>query len=363
MKKTTTQLIIAVCLVLTWMVAYSAAFEIVTQEMMEKEIITETDLIRTADNFIIVFNASNSANKMVPGKDISQIQAAKQLLKNRNEWLPDLGYTAGLFKATSTGHEVLYPLLPYNQASFGAAIDKLPDEGSGPTMAQQVLSSLREPLDSLSGKTAVILFTDGTYNKVRGPKSALQIAEDIAKNNDVCFYLVSSATDADNEQLLASVAKINACSRVVPVEDFLENPYYLSGALFMVKTTSYEKLVPVTKTIAVASENILFDFDGTDIRSEYNDKLNQLGDFLNQNPDAYLVLAGFTDSLGDEEYNLGLSEFRARSVQNYLVSQSRIDPDRIVLQWYGELNPVGDNATAEGQQLNRRVELAVGGLD
>ena len=363
MKKSIVRYLITVGLVFTWMVTQAAAFEIVTKEMMETQVVTETDLIRTADNFIIVFDASTSANQMVPGRDISKIQAAKELLKERNAWLPDLGYTAGLFKATSTGHEVLYPLLPYNQASFDAAIDKLPDEGSGPTMAQQVLSSLRKPIEGLSGKTAVILFTDGSYNKVRGPKSALQIAKDIAKENDVCFYLISSATDAENQDLLASVAKVNSCSRVVPMEEFLDNPQYLSGALFMVKTTSYEKLVPVTKKIGVASENILFDFDGTEIRSEYNENLAKLGDFLNQNPDAYLIVAGFTDSLGDEEYNMGLSEFRARSVQNYLVSQSRIDPDRIVLHWFGELNPVGDNATKEGQQMNRRVELAVGGLE
>jgi OOP family OmpA-OmpF porin len=331
--------------------------------MMETQVVTETDLIRTADNFIIVFDASASANQMVSGRTISRVQAAKQLLKERNQWLPDLGYTAGLFRATSSGHEVLYPLLPYNQASFAAAIDKLPDEGSGPTMAQPVLSSLRKPLEGLSGKTAIIMFTDGSYYKVRGPRSPLQIAQDIAKDNDVCFYLISSATDAENQDLLAAVSKVNACSRVVPMAAFLDNPHYLSGALFMVKTTSYEKLVPVTKTFAVASENILFDFDGTDIRSEYQDKLAKLGDFMTQNPNAYLIVAGFTDSLGDEEYNLGLSEFRARSVQNHLVSQSRIDPDRIVLHWYGELNPVGDNATREGQQLNRRVELAIGGID
>jgi OOP family OmpA-OmpF porin len=363
MKKPFIQLLLAVSLVFTWMVAQTTAFEIVTQEMMEKQIVTETDLIRTADNFIIVFDASNSANEMVPGMSISRIQAAKEMLQERNQWLPDLGYTAGLFKATSSGHEVLYPLLPYNRDSFGAAIDKLPDEGSGPTMAQQVLSSLRDPIGGLSGKTAVIMFTDGTYNRVRGPKSALQIAQGIAKDNDVCFYLISSATDAENEQLLASVAKLNACSRVLPIDDFLNNPHYLSGALFTVKTTSYEKLVPVTKKIAVASENVLFDFDGDEIRSEYVDRLNELGDFLKQNPNTSVVLAGYADSSGDEEYNMGLSEFRARSVKNYLANQSRIDPDRIITLWFGELNPVGDNATSEGRQLNRRVELAVGGLD
>ena len=74
-----------------------------------------------------------------------------------------------------------------------------------------------------------------------------------------------------------------------------------------------------------------------------------------------MVAAGFTDSQGDEEYNLWLSERRAASVKDYLVNKFSIDMDRIVTLWYGELNPAADNATEEGQQINRRVEIAVGG--
>ena len=48
------------------------------------------------------------------------------------------------------------------------------------------------------------------------------------------------------------------------------------------------------------------------------------------------------------------------SVKDYLVNKFSIDMDRIVTLWYGELNPANDNATEEGRQLNRRVEIAVG---
>lgn len=354
-------------LIAGWMVAalagsYAQAFEIITQEMMEKKIVTRTDLIRTADNFIILFDASSSANKMVPGGTISRIQAAKNLLTDRNAWLPDLGYTAGLFTLTSSGHEPLYPLLPYDRASYGAAIEKLPETGSGPTMIQPVLRSLRKPIEGLSGKTAIILFTDGSYNKVRGPKAPLQIAQEIASDNDVCFYLVSSATDAENKQMLEALSKVNACSRVVPLNRFLDNPQYLSGALFTVKTTVYENIVPVTMKIGVAEEDVLFDFDSIDIRGEYNEKLGQLADFLQRNPETFCVLAGYTDSTGGEEYNLALSERRSAQVKSHLVNKHGIDADRIVTLWFGTLNPVKDNTTAEGRQRNRRVEVAVGGI-
>ena len=363
MKKTLLVILAIVCVASVLSTTVVQAFEIVTREMMEKEVITETDLIRAVDNFIIMFESSSSTNEMIPGKDITKIQATKMMLKERMAWLPELGYNAGLFNITSTGHKEIYPILPFNQAAFGAAIDKLPETGSGPTMLQPALSSLRKPIAGLSGKTAVILFTDGSATVVRGPKKPLQIAREIAKENDVCFYMISSATEAVNDELVKDLGSINACSRVVPLEVFLENPHYLGGALFTVKTTSYERLKPVTEVVGIVGKDMLFDFNSSVIRDEYKDKLAELGDFLNNNPNAHVVTAGFTDNTGDEEYNLTLSERRVTAIKNYLVDNFNIDEFRIATLWYGPLNPIADNATSEGRQLNRRVEFAVGGIN
>jgi OOP family OmpA-OmpF porin len=363
MRKTILAVVAFVCAVSIWSTSVVQAYEIITREIMEKEIVTETDLIKTADNFIVMFDSSNSMNGAIPGTDMTKIQALKAMLKERAEWMPDLGYTAGLFNMTSTGHEEIYPILPWNREAFSAAIDKLPEKGSGPTMLQPALSSLREPLAGLSGRTAVLMFTDGNATVVRGPKKPLQIAQEIAKESDVCFYVISSATEAVNEQLVKSLASINSCSRVIPFDAFLENPHYLSGALFTIKTTSYEKLVPVEQVVGIVGKDMLFDFDSTEIRSEYHEKLQMLGEFLKNNPEAHVVAAGFTDNTGPEEYNLYLSEQRVTAVKTYLVENGGIDASRIATLWYGPLNPVGDNATKEGRQLNRRVELAVGGIN
>jgi OOP family OmpA-OmpF porin len=87
-----------------------------------------------------------------------------------------------------------------------------------------------------------------------------------------------------------------------------------------------------------------------------------LGKFLEDNPDTFAVLAGFTDNAGAEEYNLKLSRMRAQNVKNFILEQSRIDPDRVILFWYGPANPVASNDTLEGRNQNRRVEIAIGGL-
>jgi len=73
-------------------------------------------------------------------------------------------------------------------------------------------------------------------------------------------------------------------------------------------------------------------------------------------PEVTVEVAGYTDSSGPEDLNQRLSQERAESVRQFLIQQG-IDPDRITAVGYGEANPVADNATREGREQNRRVEL------
>jgi OOP family OmpA-OmpF porin len=356
------------CLVSVWTITSAQAFQIVTRTMVEEEVVTETDLIKTVDNFIILFDTSSSTNQNVPGKNISKIKAAKSLLKERAAWVPDLGYQAGLYvytdNATLMGSfKEIYGMQDYDRARFAAAVDQLPEKGQGPAMLQPGLSGLRKVLAGLTGKTAVFMFTDGIFSKTLGTKKPLKIAQELAAAHDVSFYLISSATGAAQKGLLESVSKVNASSRVVPLGAFMDYPSYISGALFTVKTTSYVRLKPTTKVVGFITNDMLFNWDSVAVREEYNEKLDLLGDFLQKTPDAFVVAAGFSDSTGAEEYNLALSERRVSSFKQYLVQEFGIDPVRIVPLWFGELNPVGDNATKAGRQLNRRVEIAVGGVN
>jgi OOP family OmpA-OmpF porin len=106
-------------------------------------------------------------------------------------------------------------------------------------------------------------------------------------------------------------------------------------------------------------DNILFDFDIYVGKKEYRGTLNTLGTFLHKNPHAYAVLSGFTDNIGTEAYNIRLSERRAKSVRRYLRKNYHIGAKRLLPYWYGYANPVADNSTAEGRQLNRRVTITL----
>ena len=92
MKKNRVFLLGIAALLTLWSASGVQAFQVITQEMFEKETVTTKDLIRNVDNFIVLFDTSGSSNEMVPGRNISRIQATKNLLKERNAWLPDLGY-------------------------------------------------------------------------------------------------------------------------------------------------------------------------------------------------------------------------------------------------------------------------------
>ena len=89
-------------------------------------------------------------------------------------------------------------------------------------------------------------------------------------------------------------------------------------------------------------------------------KLDQLAQFLTDHPDRRLQIDGFTDSVGTDSYNLDLSQRRADAVKMALLTRG-IDPSRIGTRGYGKTFPVANNADSGGRQLNRRVEVVIGG--
>ncbi len=117
-------------------------------------------------------------------------------------------------------------------------------------------------------------------------------------------------------------------------------------------------IVPIEKGSTLVMNNLFFDFDKDRIRVESYPELNRIAQFLADNSDLTLMLSGHTDSLGTKEYNLKLSERRARAVVEYLIEKG-IDPDRLDYRGFGESSPVMDNNTEKNRQANRRVEFEI----
>jgi outer membrane protein OmpA-like peptidoglycan-associated protein len=104
--------------------------------------------------------------------------------------------------------------------------------------------------------------------------------------------------------------------------------------------------------------DLLFDTGEAELTAGGVRAAEKLAEFLEEYPERNILIEGFTDSVGDEDYNQRLSEQRAGSVRDALLADG-IDPDRIRTIGYGERFPLATNATDEGRQQNRRVEVII----
>ncbi|MFP4360009.1 MAG: OmpA family protein [Alphaproteobacteria bacterium] len=128
-------------------------------------------------------------------------------------------------------------------------------------------------------------------------------------------------------------------------------PYRLSACLDELQAM-LEEGMPATVSLAA---DVLFEFDRSEIQPEFEGVLTEIAELIVDN-DEEVTIEGHTDSIGTEEYNMGLGERRADSVAEYLAEQGVPMEDMTTVS-YGETRPVAPNDTSEGRALNRRVEI------
>jgi len=104
--------------------------------------------------------------------------------------------------------------------------------------------------------------------------------------------------------------------------------------------------------------DVTFDLDSDIVRPGLYNELDRIAQIMVKYPQTAILVEGHTDSTGSETYNQQLSERRANSVKNLLV-QRGVQAYRINIIGYGESRPVATNATPEGRQMNRRVEIRI----
>jgi len=112
--------------------------------------------------------------------------------------------------------------------------------------------------------------------------------------------------------------------------------------------------------ILTFKSDVLFDTDSSTIKPGANSsgEIDRVAQILNKYPDTTIKVVGYTDSTGSDSYNLQLSELRANAVKNALVVKG-VANARITTIGMGKSNPVADNTTPEGRQLNRRVAIVI----
>lgn len=146
------------------------------------------------------------------------------------------------------------------------------------------------------------------------------------------------------------------------------NPANWDGIDYNAPKASYEEIT--NKDIDVRNsdkyalygvgQDILFDKDKSTIRSGADENLKQIAESISKRySDKPVRLYGFTDNTGSKDYNKELSAARAEAVKSWLTSKGNINDSRLSIEPMGESEPTSTNATAEGRQENRRVEIVV----
>jgi outer membrane protein OmpA-like peptidoglycan-associated protein len=168
------------------------------------------------------------------------------------------------------------------------------------------------------------------------------------------IMLAARTREAENAKLAAANAKQVADSALNQRDQANEEAARVQAELDALKAT------PTPRGMVLTLGDVLFDTGKAELKSGASRKIDQLAQFLTEHPDRRVQIDGFTDSVGSDSYNEDLSQRRANAVRAALIAQG-VDSSRIGTEGYGKSYPVATNSDSGGRQLNRRVEVVIGG--
>jgi outer membrane protein OmpA-like peptidoglycan-associated protein len=259
----------------------------------------------------------------------------------------------------------------------------------------QVPKNLGSPINTNGDESGLSLTANGNYaffssNKLDGYGGfdiyTFEMPPDLRPH--LVTYVKGFVSDAKTKQPLESAVEIVALESNRPVYqdysspdrgDFLatiatgknyglniSKPGYLfySENFSLVNHTSGNPfnimvlLQPIEVGNKVILKNVFYDTNKYNLQRESRSELQKLIEFLVQNPNVYIEISGHTDDVGNDELNQKLSENRAKSVYDYLIS-GKISPDRMVFVGYGKTQPIGPNTNDDERAHNRRTEFKI----
>lgn len=306
------------------------------------------------DNFVLFVDHSGSMGQKVDGA--LKIDTAKSTLTAMNQAIPELGYTSAVY----TFAPVASYSAPatYSKAAVGSAIGGITSDigifGRRTPMGNGIID-LDAVLGGLSGKTAVIMVTDGASNQGADPVAQAQAV--YAKyGGNVCFHVVSLADTAAGQMVIDEIRALNNCSVAADAKTLLADKAamdkFVEDVFWMEKME--EVAEPMAESIVI---RLNFDFDKYDVKDNEVPKLEQALMIMKERPGSTFVLEGWTDSVGADAYNMGLSQRRADTVKSWLVTNGM---DAALLNAVGKGKSFKyDNSTKDGRFQNRRVEILI----
>ncbi|WGV98268.1 outer membrane beta-barrel protein [Vibrio sp. YMD68] len=253
-----------------------------------------------------------------------------------------------------------------------ALTERLALFGKGGTMLWQVDNDANEPIKgsiSESGSGASLMLGTGLEYRLSPSLSTRleyqyieSVGDDSTGSSDV--HVVSLGLDyrfggASNHSTSPSPVEARASEPMTDMDektDMEEKPKDVMQEKVAAVLVTPVVIETFTQLLSGSNKEALFESNSTEMSAALKVQLQPVLERLQHYPETTVQLIGHTDSLGDANYNLSLSEVRAQKVADYLASQG-VSRDRMTVKGVGELNPIASNETASGRAHNRRVEI------
>lgn len=181
-------------------------------------------------------------------------------------------------------------------------------------------------------------------------KSDAEVANAEVARKDILL----NARTREAEQAKAEASRLSAEAKAA--ENYAD--LMAARARELQQTVSDLKAKETDRGLVLSLDNILFDVNKATLKPGAERTIEKISEFLNEYPDREIIIEGFTDSTGSDEYNLQLSQRRADAVKEALTGNS-VEPGRVQTKGYGEAYPVASNDTNPGRLQNRRVEIVI----
>ena len=336
------------------------------------------------DNFYVILDSSGSKDETYRGN--SKFAIAHDFLHRMNMTIPDMDLTAGMrnFGATRNPFakktQLIYGTTKYTKDGFQTALDTL-KWGGGESPAEMAIDASSPDMSIFEGKTALIFVGDGEYAGNDPAAATKRLKERYGDNLCVYTVLVGSEDPASIETMKA-ISDAGECGFYQSAK-YLESSQTLADWVAEVFLAKVEKEVvmvvvgdsdddgipddmdqcpdtpisaPVNSKGCWLIENIEFDFNKFNLKSEFFTTLYEVAGVMQENSAIMVRINGHTDNIGTEEYNMQLGEKRAMAARQFLIDQG-IAADRISTDSFGYSRPAATNGTDWGRARNRRDEF------
>ena len=278
-----------------------------------------------------------------PGDDVFFSISANGKHGYYSTWMPDGIGDRDIFQITFLGDEKsMITQTDYEEPAF--------------SMTRNFIKTELLPPVEMKGNALVLL--KGTIMD-RSTRNPLGVVVEIIDNQSTQM-IANFESNASTGKYMVPLPSGNSYGFAIKATDY---PFY-SEILDIPPTNTYreiEKDILLDKLVVgskIVLNNIFFDFNKSSLRDLSIAELKRVVKMMTDLPTLKIELSGHTDNIGSEAYNQKLSEDRAHSVVNYLVA-SGIEASRLAYKGYGEIEPIAENDTEQGRQLNRRTEFKV----